>query len=674
MFRALSGLRFARPARSRGRVLPRLLARATVGALALAVGTVATIPAYAVDPCLTTKLDAERCAMQKLGGLGSKGAAPAPGLGELKFHTFDRQRLNDRMQLQVNVVNGNLVLHTQDLKIRGTGLDLILDRFYNSRSSAITDLGSGWSFGAGRDVFLTAQGDGSVTFTGLQSYVVTFRKNADGSYAKPPGINAKLTTRTGGGYELKFHETDEKLVFAEAASDSWLMTSDTDRNGNDITYTYDALDRLTAITDTQNRVTRFGYYPDNSVYRKLVSTVTDPAGRVHRYVYDNAFNLVVYVNPLDQRTYYAYDRAHNLTAIIDPVGHATWIGYDAASRAVSVTYDANRPDKLQALRDELDKCRQWPPQDPGLPGSTELEGLIQQCAEVAAVAQNATQPPLGGDTTTYRYDPVAEATLVIDPRRGGTVYSYNSEARVTDVTDQLGRSRKKTYTPAGNVASYTDSLSAVTTLSYNTNDSLEKIQAPGSQAGATGTSTSFGYGDATHPYQPTSQTDPQGNQQGYKYDVAGNLDTTTNQLPSQNVSDRDYNANGTLKTRTDPRGKKTFYGYDSVGNLTSIDRPAPLGDKRITVDALSRVATVTDGRTSAAPTATTRWTGSSPSPTRTGRRLSTPTTATATSPSGRTAPGPPPSATTSATGSWRRPSRTAALSATATTRWATSPR
>jgi hypothetical protein len=45
--------------------------------------------------------------------------------------------------LNVNVANGNLLLHATDLRIRGTGLDFVLDRHYNSRKPAVSELGKG---------------------------------------------------------------------------------------------------------------------------------------------------------------------------------------------------------------------------------------------------------------------------------------------------------------------------------------------------------------------------------------------------------------------------------------------------------------------------------------------------------------------------------------------------
>ena len=54
--------------------------------------------------------------------------------------------------------------------------------------------------------------------------------------------------------------------------------------------------------------------------------------------------------------------------------------------------------------------------------------------------------------------------------------------------------------------------------------------------------------------------------------------------------------NGTVRCSIDANGNRTSYGYDVKGNLTSITPPVPLAPTTIANDALSRVATVTDGK------------------------------------------------------------------------------
>lgn len=88
-------------------------------------------------------------------GLAALTVTPQAGLGELRYYTLERQRLSDRMDLAVNVANGNLVVHAHDLQVRGTGLDLVVDRFYNNLTQNAAEFGvAPWIMGTGRDVGL----------------------------------------------------------------------------------------------------------------------------------------------------------------------------------------------------------------------------------------------------------------------------------------------------------------------------------------------------------------------------------------------------------------------------------------------------------------------------------------------------------------------------------------
>ncbi len=55
-------------------------------------------------------------------------------LGERPYYSFHDEQLTDRSGLRVNLANGNLIVHHNDLGIAGTGLDLSLDRSYHSRA------------------------------------------------------------------------------------------------------------------------------------------------------------------------------------------------------------------------------------------------------------------------------------------------------------------------------------------------------------------------------------------------------------------------------------------------------------------------------------------------------------------------------------------------------------
>lgn len=145
------------------------------------------------------------------------------------------------------------------------------------------------------------------------------------------------------------------------------------------------------------------------------------------------------------------------------------------------------------------------------------------------------------------------------------------------------------FTSDNNVQQFKDPTGQITALSYDANNNHTSTQLP------TGATLTFQCTDSSHPYYPTSATDPQGNTTSYSYDSHGNVLTITDALASQNRFTFTYNANGTLASSTNALGGVTTYGYDNKGNLTSITPPSPLGAIALGYDSLSRLTSYTDG-------------------------------------------------------------------------------
>jgi uncharacterized protein DUF6531 len=148
-------------------------------------------------------------------------------LGELPSYRFWDFDLTDRMQARVNVANGNLLIKASDFTVPGTGLNLVVDRYYNGYEDRnVTKADSGWRFSIPTDARLTIfPSDGSVRYEGITGYKVPFIKRADGSFESPPGIDAKLT-QSGSTYALKFNKSEETYNFDSAGR--W--TSHVDRD------------------------------------------------------------------------------------------------------------------------------------------------------------------------------------------------------------------------------------------------------------------------------------------------------------------------------------------------------------------------------------------------------------------------------------------------------------
>jgi RHS repeat-associated protein len=499
--------------------------------------------------------------------------------GDEAYYSFDRHGLTDSTDVAVNVANGNLVLRAHDLHLEGTGLDLDLSRTYNSQAAINNYLSQGWNLSAGPDVELDAEDDGSVQVDPMPNgHGYLFANDGSGGYVVPAGIDAKLTKLSDLKYTLKFNRSDDLWTFdtklpVGADDRDPQLVSQQDKNGNTVTYGYDANGTWTQITDTKGGVTQIAHNGDGTI-----SQITDPAGRTYTYGFDPMTHRLTSFTAPDPDgagpltapvTSYGYDANGYLNQITSPRGNITKIVYDSAGRVQTLTH--------------------------------------------------VTKPANGtGPKTTFTYhlpsSPSGGSTDVKDPNLHTTSDAYDNHDRVVSLTDPLGHTHSVDYTNAhggtncadNQICSATDARLKTTTYDYdaNGNNNLIAIHIP------TGATDQFAYTDTSHPFYTTKHTDPQTNFWKYSYDTTGNL-SQKEEGEGQNPIKFHYNSNGTVKGALDAKGTATAscpfdtvwnsyptvcYSYDGNGNLTGITQPSPLGSESFSYDTpLNRVHTATDG-------------------------------------------------------------------------------
>ncbi len=471
---------------------------------------------------------------------------PFDGLGDLPFYTYITYPIDDRVEMKVNVANGNLVVQTTDLHITGTGLDESLEGYYNSQAAIVpSDHGNEWNFNFGHDVRLDLSNPTQgITFHGPSGYSAFFAYNPQQPtiYQDAPGLNATLVANNDGTYTLTYHRTGEQLLFGTNSH----LAADKDKNGNTISYSYNSTHDLLSITDTQGRVTTFthnnAYGSGNDPSGQLTS-FTDPSGRLIQYGYNERGNptnsFTTLTDASGATTKFDYSGG-DLISITDPMGNVTTISYLTGDKVGTIT--------------------------------------------------DAT----GTNSITFTYN--SGTTVVTDRDGNPTTYTWNvnepEQDIVTNVTDALGHPQSNTYDPNYNMTSYTDGESDLSVFNFNPGTNTLGSALDGNNA-----TTVFGYPTpgSQNQYYPLNQTDPQGNQTDYVYDSNGNLKSATNHVTHTGLT-YNYNSNGTIKNETDADGNFTSFGYDSEGNLQTVTPPAPLGGTTLKVEPLtSRVKTVTDG-------------------------------------------------------------------------------
>lgn len=172
-----------------------------------------------------------------------------PGLGAQRWYPLERRQLGDRMELLINLANGNVIVRYRDISYKSVGINQGVDHVYNNLSPKSGAFGRAWNMSTGRDVGLDLSDASKVVLHGPTGYEQTYERNGDGSYRTPPGADAVLTRNGDGTYELKFNESEDVWNF----DGNGFFTSQQDKNDNRISYQYNPDGTLASVTDTQGR-------------------------------------------------------------------------------------------------------------------------------------------------------------------------------------------------------------------------------------------------------------------------------------------------------------------------------------------------------------------------------------------------------------------------------------
>ncbi len=473
----------------------------------------------------------------------ANGTTPLDGMGDLPLYAYIDKQLSNLLDMKVNVANGNLILHTTELQIAGTGINLNLGGYYDSQDNGwLLDHGTNWNFTIGRgatlDLSNLSQG---VTLHGPSGYTAFFVANGTDTNGTPlfkdnQGLGASVSYDTSTNrYWIMFHNGGETWGFDH--NGTWF--GDFDKNLNGIGFNYNAHGDLTGITDTQGRSLSVA---ENSQYQ--ITSITDNTNRTITYGYDFNANLTSIICANGKQTTFTYNpNSQLLTSITDPNGNTT-----------TITYTSNG--KVQTITDA-----------------------------------NSTNPGV----TKFTYN--TGNTVVTDTKRNPITYTYNSQLEVTSSKNTLGYVNNRTFdTTNYNVQSITDAQNNIASYSYNNNNSVTKY------TDATGAVTRYAYPQSLTSsqasnilYDPLSLTNTQNNETDLSYDNNGNLLSTTNKTNQQGVQ-YTYDQYGDVTSQVDANGNVTLNSYDSKGRLTSITPAGPVGQTTLTYDALSRLSTLTDGQ------------------------------------------------------------------------------
>ena len=485
------------------------------------------------------------------------------------------QPICQRGRFPINCATGEFWHTFGDLFIPGRGIPLDSNRTYSSLgASQLGPLGAGWTDSYNLSLAVDAQ-SGNVMVNEETGSQIVFTPTPSG-YQPPSRVIATLVKNSGGTYTFTRLDGEQFLFNAGGQ-----LTQESDRNGYKTTLTYSG-GNLATVTDPAGRNLSLTYSG------AFISKVTDSAGRQVSFTYDHNGNLVSATDVVGAVTTFTYDANHLMLSMTDPNGGTVTNAYDSNARVIRQADPMNRTTQYSYTSTATTVT------DPN--GNVTVDAY--QNNELTSRTDGAGTSAAA--TWTYGYDPnTLGITSETDPNGHTASSTYDANGNVLTVTDALNRTTTYTYDGQNDVTLITDPLGSKTTLTYDSGGNLLSVSTP--LAGTSQTqSTTFSYGDSSHPGDVTSLTDPTGKGWTFAYDGNGDLASASDPVgnrstitfdsigrPASLVSPRGnasgnpsaytttyvFDAAGEVTSVTDPLGHATVSAYDGDGNLTRVIDP-----------------------------------------------------------------------------------------------------
>jgi RHS repeat-associated protein len=476
----------------------------------------------------------------------------------------------------VDAPTGNFWHTFDDLSIPGRGMAVDLTRTYNSMSAATNGpFGFGWSFPYGMSLNLPDATH--VVVNQENGSQVTFTEQAGGTYAAPPRVTATLLHNGDGSWTFVRRHRD-----TFSFDSSGRLTQEKDLNGYVTALAYNGSGQLATVTDPAGRKLTFAYAGSH------ISSVTDPLGRVVTYAYDGAGNLTDVTDVNGGNTDFTYDSEHRMLTMRFPnqapgvpgsTGAVVSNKYDGQGRVDEQTDQLGRATKFAYTGEPFSEAG-------GTTTITDPKGnvTVQEYKFGELLSETKGFGTTQAATRTFGYDPATLGmTTVTDPNGHTTKSTFDSEGNTLTTTDALGRTTTNTYDSLNDRLTTTDPRGTTTTTTYDAHGNLLSRSRPLSGTSEVQTTT-YTYGDPSHPGDVTAMTDPEGRTGKYTYGVNGDRTSTTDPLGDKTTYT--YNAVGWPLTMVSPRGNMsganpasftTTYAHNNFGQIT--ETVGPLGRK-----------------------------------------------------------------------------------------------
>jgi RHS repeat-associated protein len=450
----------------------------------------------------------------------------------------------------INTATGDYTDTVTDLSIPGRGLNIDLDRSYDSANASNNGpFGYGWTFNYGMSISPGTSGANQTITQENGSQVPFTYHSGSGTYTAPSHDLATLTYNSGSTTWTFQREGQNSYTF----NTSGQLTQETDLNGYTTTLAY-VSGNLDTVTDNAGRSISFGWTGSN------ITSVTDSnvSGNTRTISYGYTSGDLTSVTDVNGGiTDMAYS-SHRMTLMRRPNYHSNGsLGTAPSTCSSTPVADAVNNHYTSGQVD----C-QWDPAGKkttlaytGSPftasgGTTTITDPVgnETLDTYQWGLRTSTTTGYGTSdaaTTSVEYDPVTLAiTAEVDPNGNATTFTLDSNGNVLTKTDPLGRVTTNTWNAFNEPLTSEDGNGVTTTDAYDGNGNLTSTSTPlTGVGGATATNckspstavaiaavTCYAHANGTYPGDVTSITDPDGNISYIHYDTNGYPDEVKDPL------------------------------------------------------------------------------------------------------------------------------------------------
>ena len=301
------------------------------------------------------------------------------------------------------------------------------------------------------------------------------------------------------------------------------------------TYTYDALDRLTQVTD--------------------------PSGLNTTYQYDGLSDETQLTSPDTGVTAKTYDAAGNVLTATDAKGNTVTYTYDASNRRLTASY-ADSTQNITYTYDEPNSVTGCTTSYPIGHLTRVVENAVSTvfCYNAQGYVTQKSQTVNGHtDVTSYTRSPGGKILSITHPSGNQVTYSYDADGHVSGVTATTPSGTTTvvsnvTYLPFGPVSGYTLGNGQTITRTYDANYRLTDLVSPAFTLhvarDAMGDITAIGNNPGANPATET-----------YSYDPLYRL-TVITEADGSALESVTYNQTGDRLSKTDNGLATGVYSYN----------------------------------------------------------------------------------------------------------------